>query len=274
MTSMVKANTSLFSIEKYHLDFLDAFAHTSALKNDFAKKVAQLRLLESESSMLESQEKEYIRQEEFLKYQIDEIKKAKLQEAEDEGLEKERRIISFSEKLKEYSNSVHQAIYESASGHYSTSALTKLNEAVQAMKKLVELDASLAQQLDYLEKSVYGIEELARDIRSYSDKLQPDPGRFEEIESRLELIRNLKRKYGKTITEILAFQEKSEKELASIGMSSEKKTQLKQECDRIQKDLGQLAIELTRRRTQAAKQLKTDVKRELQELEMSQMQFE
>ena len=91
------------------------------------------------------------------------------------------------------------------------------------MKKLVELDTSLAQQLDYLEKSVYGLEEIARDVRAYSDKLEPDPRRLEEIESRLELIRNLKRKYGKTITEILAFQENSEKELASIGMSFERK---------------------------------------------------
>jgi DNA repair protein RecN (Recombination protein N) len=260
--------------KKYHLDFLDGYGRTSALKNNFSNNVAQLRLIESELAILENKEKENTRQEEFLKYQINEIKIAMLREAEDEEMENERRIISHSEKLKEYSNSVHQAISESASAHYAASALNKLNEAVQAMKKLVELDPSLVQQLDYLEKSVYGLEEVAREILAYSDKLEHDPRRLEEIESRLELIRNLKRKYGKTIAEILMFQRNSEQELAGFGISSERKTQLKKQRDQLRNDLGQLARDLTLRRSQAAQQLKTDITKELQELEMSQVRFE
>jgi DNA repair protein RecN (Recombination protein N) len=127
--------------------------------------------------------------------------------------------------------------------------------------------------MDFLEKSIYGIEEVARDIRTYGDKLEHDPGRLEEIESRLELIRNLKRKYGKNIGEILDYLNKSEKELDGLVLSSERKSQLKSEYDQLKEELGKLAEELSKARSQAASKLTADVKKELQDLEMSQMQF-
>ncbi len=209
--------------KKYHLDFLDAYAKTTDLRNDFALKLDQLHELESELNSITGKERDRARQEEFLKYQIDEIKRAKLREGEDEELEKERHIISFSEKLKEYSSQVYQALREGDSSRYSSSALSKLGEALQSLKKLVELDPALNQQMDYLDKTLSGLDEVARDVRSYSDKLEHDPNRLEEIESRLELIRNFKRKYGKTIPDILSYLEKAEKDLESLDLSSERK---------------------------------------------------
>jgi DNA repair protein RecN (Recombination protein N) len=260
--------------KKYHLDFLDAYAHTQGLRNQFSAKVESLRDIEAEINALKNQQKDTSRQEEFLKYQIDEIKKAKLQNNEDEELEKERRLISYSEKLKEYSQIVNLSLFESESSRYSASALTKLNEAVQAMKKLVDLDPALNQQLDYLEKTVFGLEEVARDVRIYAEKLEYDPRRLEEIEARLELIRNLKRKYGKTIPDILEYLAKSQKELEGIGMSSEKQSQLELQQTVLKKELWQLASELSCKRSQAALRLNLAVRKELQDLEMSQMLFE
>jgi DNA repair protein RecN (Recombination protein N) len=260
--------------KKSHLDFLDAYARTLDLRNNYSAKIGLLRNLESELQSIKNNAEQNLRQEEFLKYQIDEIKKAKLREGEDEELEKERQIISSSEKLKEYSGQVYQTIYESAASHYSGSALAKLNEAVKAMKKLVELDPALARQLDFLEKTVYGLEETARDIRSYGENLENDPKRLEEIESRLEQIRTLKRKYGKTIRAILDYWDRSEKELACVGTFSERQEQLQREYSGVMKDLGQMASALSQARSQAIQQLTNDVKKELQDLDMSQMQFE
>lgn len=258
--------------KKYHLTFLDAYARTLELRNQFSAKLSSFREIESEINSLKDQERDTARQEEFLKYQIDEIQKTKLQNNEDEELEKERHIISFSEKLKEYSQVVNQSLYEGDSSRFSASALAKLNEAVQAMKKLTELDPALSPQLDYLEKTVFGLEEVARDVRTYADRLEYDPRRLEEIEARLELIRNLKRKYGKTIPDILAYLEKSRLELNGIGMSSEKRSRLEQDQIQLKKELGQLAAELSILRSQAALKLASDVEKELHELEMSQME--
>jgi DNA repair protein RecN (Recombination protein N) len=141
------------------------------------------------------------------------------------------------------------------------------------MRKLAELDQALNSQIDYLEKTVYGIEEIARDVQSYSDKLEHEPGRLEEIESRLELLRNLKRKYGHTIGEIIVFRDKAEKELAGIGLSSERRLQLEREQTELKLEMGKSASDLTQKRNQAAQRLILDVKKELQDLEMSQMQF-
>ena len=259
--------------KKYHLDFLDSFAHDLEIKEEFASRVTRLNEIEAELKSLTARNKETARQEEFLKYQIDEIKKASLQSGEDEELEKERHIMAHSEKLKTYSNQVYQDLYDSNSSHYSTAALTKLNEAVLALKKLVELDPALNQQLDYLEKAIYGLEEVARDVRTYGDKLNHDPERLEEMESRLELIRNLKRKYGNTVKDILNYQEKAEKELSGIGMSSERKAQLEKESTDLKIEMGKLGSKLSILRSQATQKLIERVKAELLDLEMSQMQF-
>jgi DNA repair protein RecN (Recombination protein N) len=257
----------------YHLDFLDAYAHTFELRNNFSAGLRQFREAISELQLLEKAEKDHSRQEELLQYEIDEIEKARLEEGEDEGLEKERLLISQSEKLKEYAGQIYAAIAEGGASPYSSSALFKLNQARQALKKLAAMDPSLSQHLDLLEKSIYGMEELARDIHLYADKLHYDPKHMEEIESRLELLRHLKRKYGKTIPDILAYLEKAQGELSSLGYSSERRLQLEQESADLKKRLGQLASELSQKRTRAASQLMADVKKELRDLDMSQMRF-
>jgi DNA repair protein RecN (Recombination protein N) len=260
--------------KKNHLTFLDDYAHNAEIKELFADQASRLNEIKNEIKILTDNQKDTARQEEFLKYQINEIKKSNLRDGEDEDLEKELRIISYSEKLKEYSSLVYQTLCESSSSHYSNSAIVRLNEALQSLKKLVELDESMNPHLDFLEKTIYGLEETARDIHSYCDTLDHNPQRLEEIESRLGLIRNLKRKYGTTITGIQAYLEQAEKDLASIGISSEQQAHLEQEIYSLKQEMGQVASEISLSRRQAAARLALDVKKELQELEMSQMQFE
>jgi DNA repair protein RecN (Recombination protein N) len=260
--------------KKYHLDFLDSYAHTSQLRNSFSQQAARLHEINSSLKMQEEKEKETARQEEFLRYQVEEIQRAGLQLKEDEELEKERRLISFSQKLKDYAGRTSQALSETDALPGSPSAIARINEALQAMRKLVELDPGLLKHLDYLEKTVYTLEEVARDVRHYGEKLEHDPGRLEEIEIRLELIYNLKRKYGKSIEEILAYLEKTQKELEAINQTSEKRSRLEEERNSLKQAMGNLAAELSAARSQAARRLTQDVKKELDDLEIPQMSFE
>jgi len=264
---------SLLNTE-YHLDFLDSYAHVLDLRHSFSTGASELHQAEQELESLAKEEKEIAQQEELLRFQIDEIKQAKLQEGEEAELEQERNILSSSEKLKASSCEIYNTLYGEDVSFSSVSALEKLNEAVQAMRKLVELDPTLKQQLETLEGTVPELEEIARDIRSYADQMEYDPKRLEEIESRLELIRNLKRKYGQSIAEILAYLRKAERELDKLSYSIDRRTELKQLRSSLKQEMGHTAFELSQARTRAAKKLAAQVKKELRDLKMSQVQFE
>ncbi len=142
------------------------------------------------------------------------------------------------------------------------------------MKRLVELDPPLKQQLDFLKGTLVGLEETARDIHSYNERLEYDPKRLEEIETRLEFIRNLKRKYGQTVAEVLGYLKKTEEELEGISHSSIRQAELEEMYSCLKKEMGQIASELSKARSQAGKKLVTEVKKELQDLNMSQVEFE
>ena len=260
--------------KKSHLDFLDSYARTLATRESFGAKVGELHRAEQELKGLVENEKETARREEFLRYQIDEIGKAKLREGEEEELERERNVLSSFEKLKTFSYETYQSLYgEDASGA-STSVRDRLSEAIQTMRKIVELDPALKKQLEYLEEMLYGLEGAAQDIHSYSDRLEYDPKRLEEIESRLEFIRGLKRKYGQTIAEILDYLGKAERELEGLSHSSERRAELEETCALLKEEMGGIAYELSGARSGAAAKLVTEVKKELQDLNMSQVEFE
>lgn len=260
--------------KKYHLDFLDAYAHSLNLRHGFSAKALELSKAQQELKALIQEEKELASREEFLRFQLDEIEKAKLKEGEEEELEHERNVLSSIENLKTFSYEAYQALYGEDASRPQASALEKLNQALQMMKKLVELDPSLKQQLNIIEETYYKLEEVVRDIRSYSDRLEYDPKRLEEVELRLELLRNLKRKYGQTITEILNYAKKAERELEGLAHSSERRSQLEEACLRLKEEMGGIAFELSKARSQAARKLVTEAKKELRDLNMSQVEFE
>ncbi|MFC1914652.1 DNA repair protein RecN [Chloroflexota bacterium] len=259
---------------KSHLYFLDAYADTLDLRNDFAIKAVELNKANQELKALEQDEEDSLRREEFLRFQLDEINRAQLREGEEEDLERERNILSSTEKLKTLSYEAYRALYEEDASHQSPPALDKLNEAAQAMDRLVELDPALRQQLGFLGETISGLTEIARNIRTYGDSLEYDPNRLEEIESRLDLIRSLKRKYGQSVAEVLDFLVTAKREMETAGHSAERRAQLREICTGLKQEMGQIAHRLSQERSEAAKHLVSEVKRELHDLNMSQVEFE
>jgi DNA repair protein RecN (Recombination protein N) len=262
---------SLFDIQS-HLDFLDAYAHTMELRQDFSAKAKELNKVEQELKALEKDEQERARREEFLRFQLEEISRAQLKEGEEPELERERDILASAEKLKAISYEAYRALSEEEPGQ-AAPALDRLNEAAQAIKKLAEIDPSLKEQLDFVEESIEQLTEAARSLRAYSDNLEYDPKRLEEIESRLELIRSLKRKYGQTISQVLAYQTKAQKELDEVAGSEERSAQLKETAADLKEGMGQMAQRLSAERAKAAEKLMGEVKKELSELNMPQVEF-
>ncbi len=259
---------------KYHLDFLDAYGHTLELRKSFTSKSAELHKLEGELKELAEAEKDAARRQEFLHFQLDEIKKAELKPGEEEALDKERTLLSSAEKLKEMSFQAYQALCKEDSSRGSAPAMDKLNEALAVMKKLVELDPSLGQHLSSLEDAVYKVEEAAREINAYGGSLEHNPARQEEVEARFEVIKGLKRKYGQSIADILNFAEKTEKELEGISRSSERQAELEKARSELKVDMGKIAAELSAARTEAAEKLVAEVKKELRDLNLELVDFQ
>jgi len=260
--------------KKYHLDFLDAYAHAIELRRDFGESVAELIKTEQELQNMLDAERNSAQREELLRYQVDEIMRAGLREGEEEDLEKEKTLLASAEKLKELSYRVYQLLYGDESTVASASVMEKLGEALQAAKELAGYDAEIKERVDFMEETSYGLEETAHDMRSYSECMENDPQRMEEIENRRELVRNLKHKYGSSIGEILAYREKASLELEGIFHSSERKSSLEQEITRLRKDMGKMAAELSAKRKISAVNLAAEVKRELDDLDMAQVEFE
>jgi DNA repair protein RecN (Recombination protein N) len=256
-----------------HLELLDSFAQLKEERAAFALSVARLKQIESEIICLTKKSQDVERQKDLLAYQIDEIKNADLSPGEDETLENERNLFAHSEKLKEYTAAVNESISGGDLSHDPSSALSRLSEALTNMRKLAGLDISLAPYVNTLEKSLYDLEEIARESRSYEEKLQVDPRRFEELEARLELIRKLKRKYGGTLPEVQQYREKCERELADLNFSSKTRVQLEKQSIDLRCELGCAAWRLSQARQKAAGELEARVRRELHDLEMGQMTF-
>jgi DNA repair protein RecN (Recombination protein N) len=257
-----------------HLEFLDAYAHTLETRQSFAAMATELNQAEQELKSLARDEQELARREEYLHYQVDEIGRAELREGEDEALEQEQKVLASAEHLKASSYEVYQQLYGDDSSGNPASALDRLHEAVAMMKRLAEIDPGLKPQLESLEENLYSLEETTKDIRAYSDRLEHDPARLEEVELRLELIRDLKRKYGQSIAEILDYERKAAAELEGISHSSERRLELEETRARLKQEMGQLASQLSETRTRATTQLKKGVEQELQDLNMPQVEFE
>ena len=257
-----------------HLDFLDAFAHTVDLRRSFSTKASELYQIEHEIQALSRNEQDMSRQTELLNFQIDEIRRVELQPGEEEGLERELARLASAEKLKAASYEIYRTIYGDENLLDASSVVDKLNQALPVLKQITETDASLKSQLDYLDNTLHGLEELAREVRSYADNLNHDPQRLEEVQTRLELIRSLKRKYGGSIDEVLKYLEKAESELEGLTYSDERREQMEAQREQFKSEMGSLGARLSQQRSRAAGELAAAVKKECHDLDMSQVDFQ
>jgi DNA repair protein RecN (Recombination protein N) len=259
--------------KSHHLDYLDVYAHTMEKRHTFSNKALELHQMEREIQGLSRDEHELARHIELLNFQIDEIRKAELQEGEEETLGQEQKLLTSAEKLKASAYEIYRILYGEDNAMASSSVVDRAGEALSQMQQMMETDSTLQPKLGYLEELVHGLEELAREIHAYGDNLSYDPQRLEEVQNRLELLRTLKRKYGSTIKDVLGYLAKAEKELEGLAFSGERRGELEIQREKLRKEMGALALKLSQDRAKAAKKLAAAVKKELAELSMGRVDF-
>ena len=256
-----------------HIFYLDRYAGLDAEREQVTALYGEWRATRRELERLRADEREIERRIELLRYQVDEIAAAKLVPGELDDLERERRMLANAERLGELTAAVHAALHGDEEGE-SAGALDLLATARRALADLLRLDDTLASQQDALEQALFTLEDVSAATRDYQDQVAADPARQAEVEERLDLISKLRRKYGATIEEILAFAEQAARELDGLTNREERAAQLQEQEERLRERIGAAAGQLSQRRRAAGKALATAMERQLDELNMRKARFQ
>lgn len=262
-------SASLFD-ESNHLQFLDAFAANETLRNDYSEKYEAVSQLRREIDRMTMDEGEKLRRMETLRYQIEEISKANLEAGEDEALEERRKILQNAEKLSDGMNAAVECLY---GGEESDGAASLLAEAERELARLSRFTESFASLHERVADLMYQVQDAAEEVRDARDDLSYSADELEQIESRLDVIHRLRRKYGATCADILAYLEQAKEELDEIEFADDHLEHLKTKCDKAEKAAWEAAHALRWSREQAAEMLSERILTELAQLDMPRVQF-
>jgi len=265
---------SLFRVEE-HVELLDRYAAVGPLRADVAALVGELRRVRRERDALEAAQADAARRLDLLRYQVDEIVDANLRPEEEDELAAEKRLLGAAERLTALAGGASDLLNgaDDDSGSGAPGVLDGLNTASVQLGELVEIDESQRENLDALNGALYTLEEVARALRSYASAIEADPARLAEIEERLDLLQKLKRKYGATIADVIAFGEESAREQETLTNSEERLAELAGEIEDLKSRIGALATRLSERRHEAATRLAAGVEGELADLNMARARF-
>ena len=253
-----------------HANLLDRYAELWPLRAQVAELVGQVRAVRQELTDLVRSEQELAHRADLLQFQIGEIETAALQPSEEEELLAERLRLANAEQLAALTGEALQAL---GSEEGQTGALDLLGVGLRAMEKLARVDPGLEPQLRAAESVNYQVEDLVRSLRDYGERVEHNPHRLQEVEERLALIRRLERKYGAKIPDVLAYAKKAAHELDTITHSEERIAEMRAEEERLLAELGQLAVELSLKRREAAQRLAAGIEEELRDLRMEGARF-
>ena len=259
---------SLLSPDR-QLDLLDAFAAAGDMREKFAKIFRQLRALEAEHATLNTAETAREQELDLLRHQVNEITSANLSAEEEAQIEARYRLASNSRRLIELASTVATKLSEA-----DDAILSQLGETQKLLRELEKLDPAMATAANTHETAIVELSEIARDLGRYAENLDLDPEELAALEQRVSLFETLKRKYGATISEVIAFGERAAERMRKIEGRDEELQRLVNEIATHSEALRQAAERLRKLRTKAAPKLSEMVRRNLRDLGFKQSQFE
>ncbi|NWG04525.1 MAG: DNA repair protein RecN [Syntrophaceae bacterium] len=252
-----------------HIDILDEFGALLGLREEFQKQYQEFVSLSEEVKRIRTEQERRSKERELMVFQSKEIETSRIQPGEEESLKEERIILNHAKKLMEFARFSEETIYSEGG-----SAIEKIQKILHQGREMAAIDPSLSQPLSALESALFQLEEIALTLRDYSRRVEINPVRLEEIESRLEEIDRLKRKYGSTIKEILSFKRNVDEALKCFTSDEEKLSQLEDHLEPLQEKMISLGQNLSKRRRDVASELKKSIEKELNSLGMKKTVFE
>ena len=254
-------NQSLLD-NKFHLKYLDGFVGEKIIdiKKQYKEKYEKYLEIKQELKNNYGDEKERERKLDLLRYQFNEIEEANLKVNEEDNLEEKRKLMLNSEKISKNLNEADIAIGENS--------IDSINTAIRALEKIENIDKKYEDISSNLKNIYYELQEISRDISEHKEDVYFDEQERNEVEERLDLIYNLKRKYGNDVQEILNYKDEIEAEINHIENLDEYNNKLKKELKQLKLEMTTLAEKMHELRNEYGKVLSININKVLEDLEM------
>jgi DNA repair protein RecN (Recombination protein N) len=254
-----------------HVDFLDRYAGLEKPRREIAGAVRALQETRRQLKTLFRDERELARRMDLLEYQVNEIEAARLQTEEEEDLTAQHKLLTNAEWLIAQSDLLYRTLSESEGT--GGSVLDRLGEVSEALAKLAQLDPRLASQQTAIDETSYQLADVAATLRRYADEIDYNPDALAQVEERLNLIHDLKRKYGNSITEVVEFAHSAAEELHNLSRNEERIEELQARESGLLATIARLAAFLSEERQRTAGSLAQRMESELAELGMQKARF-
>ncbi len=266
-------NTSLLA-KKTHIGFLDRYASDSVgiPKQEYMRHFDRCKELEARLEQMMTDDALKAQRLDLLEFQIREISEAALVAGEEEELQERRNILANMQSIAEAVNGAYSALYESGDG-YGATAYDLLWQGANTLERSASIDSSLADIHRSLCDSAYAVEDSIHQLKRYIDNISYDKGELEDIEQRLDMLFNLKRKYGQSVEAVIEYYNRICAEAENIQNSDEIIRQLRIELEETEKLREVAAAKLTKARTLASETMSEGIMGVLSRLDMSKVKF-
>lgn len=250
----------------YQIGYLDNYCGNDLLKLKLEYSENYSKYLNIKKKLKENfgDNKERERKLDLLQYEFDEIDVANLKVGEEKELIEERMIYLNYEKI---STSISQSI------DFSSKALSNLESVIKSLEKIADLDDEYSKKLENVRNIYYELDDFSHDVNFMSDEIFFNEDEINEVESRLDLIHTLKRKYGNSIEEMLDYKSSIEAEINRINNLDEENEKLKNELENIKSLMNNICIKMHEFRFEISKKLNDRINKELVDLEMKNAKF-
>ncbi len=259
---------SLLSPER-QLSLLDSFARAEEQLEEYRKHYRQLQGLLGEYAALNTAETAREQELDLLRHQITEIESAKLVASEEEGIEKCYKLASNSKRLIELASGIANRLSEA-----DDSVLAQLAETQRLLRELEKIDNSIAQFSSAHAAAVVELSEIARTLSAYAEKFDLDPEQLAAVEQRVSLFETLKRKYGGSIADVIAFGERAAERMRKIEGRDAELERLTKDIENVRTQMNRAGEALRKSRRKVAPKLSENVRRNLRDLGFRQSEFE
>lgn len=256
--------------EANHLSLLDAFAEHGELMGRYRNAFMEMDGIRKRIRSLQMDAAEKARRMENLTFQIQEITRAELKPGEDQELEDKRKLMRSGEKLMTALSEASQALY---GGDDADGAVALVSQAQRSLGMVADVSDAMGEAYQQVTELQYSLVDAAERVRDLRNSFDFSPSELEAVESRLDVIHRLRRKYGATCEDILAYQQRCQKELNEMQLADDTIAQLQSQFRVKAKAAKALAAELTASRRQAAQQFEDRLISELRQLDMPRVQF-
>ncbi len=258
---------SLLSSEK-QLDLLDAFAGAQALRAKYEEAYRAMQRAIADHAELSTSEAALEREIDLLRHQVQEIEAAQLRPEEEEEILGRYGVLSNGRRLLEISTAILARLTEA-----EDAALPRLGEAGKLLRDLERVDPAAARFTESHLRAITELEDLAQSLQRYAEDLDLDPEHLASLEERVSLFESLKRKYGGSIAEVIAFGEEAAARLRKIESRGEELERLEREIAAARAAVAEAGTKLTQKRKAAAPKLATSVTSQLRDLGFKKSEF-